>query len=364
MKEIIEIIKHFDISGEIIEIKKLNSGHINTTFRVTVNEKGVTNYFTLQEINTYVFSNPEGVMNNIVGVTAHIRKKLKEAARDCDRGVLSLISASDGKYYYVDKDSRYWRVYRFIDKSHTLDKVENPNTLYNAGVGFGDFQKQLSDYPMDKLVETIPDFHNTPVRYAQLMDAVEKDAVGRVKNCLPEINFIKERKNEMRILTDLKAKGLMPVRVTHNDTKFNNILIDNESDEALSVIDLDTVMPGLVTDDFGDAIRFAANTADEDETDLSKVKISFELFEAFTKGFLQALEGMLTKIEIEHLVWGAKIITMEIGIRFLADYINGDIYFKIHKENHNLYRARCQLMLAKSIEENFDKLQEIVKKYI
>ena len=303
-------------------------------------------------------------MNNIVGVTEHIRSKIKEAGGDAERGVLTVISAKDGKYFYVDSENTYWRVYKFIDKSHTQNKVENPQVLYNAGVGFGNFQKQLSDYPMEKLVETIPDFHNTPARFAQLMDAVTKDCAGRAGKCREEIQFFVDREKEMSILTDLKAEGKMPVRVTHNDTKFNNILLDDETDEALSVIDLDTVMPGLVTDDFGDAIRFAANTADEDETDLSKVEVSLELFEAFTKGFLTALDGRLTKTEMEHLAWGAKIITMEIGIRFLADYINGDVYFKIHKEGHNLDRSRCQIKLAKSIEEKFDELNKIVEKYM
>ena len=364
MKDAMEIAKHFRVEGEVKEAVPMNSGHINTTSRIIVDNNGKTEKYTVQAINTYVFKNPEGVMENIAKVTAHIRKKLEQSGGDTERGVLTVIPAKDGRFFYKDDEGTYWRIYKFIDNSYTQNKVEDPKTLYNAGVGFGNFQKQLADIPMDGLVETIPDFHNTPVRYAQLMEAVKNDSANRAASCQQEIQFFIEREKEMSILTDLKAEGKMPVRVTHNDTKFNNILLDDATNEALSVIDLDTVMPGLVTDDFGDAIRFAANTADEDETDLSKVEVSLELFEAFTKGFLEALDGSLTKTEMEHLAWGAKIITMEIGSRFLADYLNGDIYFKIHKENHNLDRARCQIALAKSMEEKFDKMQEIVKKYM
>lgn len=364
MKEAAEIVSQFRLEGKITEIVPMNSGHINTTSRITVDNEGKTEKYTLQAINTFVFKNPEGVMDNISKVTAHIKDKLSKSGGDTERGVLTVVQALDGKFFYKDEEGTYWRIYRFIDNSHTENKVENPKSLYNAGVGFGNFQKQLSDFPMESLVDTIPDFHNTPVRFAQLTEAIDKNIAGKLDSCIPEIEFFKEREKEMSILTNLKAEGKMPLRVTHNDTKFNNILLDDETNEALSVIDLDTVMPGLVTDDFGDAIRFAANTADEDETDLSKVEVSLELFEAFTKGFLEALDGSLTKTEMEYLAWGAKIITMENAMRFLADHLNGDVYFKIHRENHNLDRARCQIALAKSMEENFDKMQEIVKKYM
>ena len=364
MKDAAEIISHFRLEGEIKEIVPMNSGHINTTSRITVDNAGKLEKYTVQAINTYVFKNPEGVMDNIAKVTAHIRKKLEKSGGDTERGVLTVVQAFDGNYFYKDEEGTYWRVYKFIDNSHTQNKVENPKTLYNAGLGFGNFQKQLSDFPMESLVDTIPNFHNTPARYAQLMEAIEKNVADRLDTVGPEIQFFKEREKEMGILMNLKAEGKLPLRVTHNDTKFNNILLDDETNEALSVIDLDTVMPGLVTDDFGDAIRFAANTADEDETDISKIEVSLELFEAFTKGFLEALDGSLSKIEMDHLAWGAKIITMENAMRFLADYLNGDVYFKIHKENHNLDRTRCQIALAKSMEEKFDKMQEIVKKYM
>ena len=364
MIDVVEIVKQFCIEGEIKSIKSMNSGHINTTFRITFNNEGRTEYYTAQAINTYVFKNPEAVMDNIVKVTNHIRKKLEESGGNLEREVLTPIQAKDGKYFYVDIENTYWRIYHFIDKSHTHNKVEDPMTLYSAGECFGNFQKQLADFPMDELVETIPDFHNTPVRYDQLMEAIERNSAGRADRCMREIKFFLDREKEMSILTNLQADGKLPLRVTHNDTKFNNILLDDETNKAISVIDLDTVMPGLVTSDFGDAIRFAANMADEDETDLSKVEVSLELFEAFTKGFLTALDGRLTETEMLNLVWGAKIMTMECGMRFLADYINGDVYFKIHREHHNLDRARNQIALTKSIEAKFDKLQAIVKKYM
>ena len=363
MKEAKDIIQFFRISGEISSIEPMNSGHINTTSKVSVVDNGETNLYTVQAINTNVFKDPEGVMSNIVKVTAHIKAKIQEAGGDTKRGVLTVIMTKDDKSFYVDDEGTYWRIYRYIDKSHTQNKVEDPKTLYNAGLGFGNFQNQLADFPKEDLVETIVDFHNTPVRYQQLLDAIANNPKGRVENCQEEIKFFKDRVNELGRLTALQAEGKIPLRVTHNDTKFNNILIDDFTNEAISVIDLDTVMPGLVTSDFGDAIRFATNTAAEDEADLSKVGISLELFDAFAKGFLKALDGKLNETEMDNLAWGAKIMTMECGMRFLADYINGDVYFKIHRENHNIDRARNQIALAKSMEENFDKMQEIINNY-
>lgn len=363
MKETKEIVQFFRISGEIINIEPMNSGHINTTSKVSVVDNGKTNLYTVQAINTNVFKDPEGVMSNIVKVTTHIKSKIKAAGGDTERGVLTVIMTNDGKSFYVDEEGTYWRIYRYIDKCHTQNKVEDPKTLYNAGLGFGNFQNQLADFPKEDLVETIIDFHNTPIRYQQLLDAIASDPKGRVAKCQEEIKFFEDRKEQLGKLTNLEAEGKLPLRVTHNDTKFNNILIDDATNEAISVIDLDTVMPGLVTSDFGDAIRFATNTAAEDETDLSKVGISLELFDAFAKGFLKALDGKLNDTEMDNLAWGAKIMTMECGMRFLADYINGDVYFKIHREEHNLDRARNQIALAKSMEENFDKMLEIINNY-
>ncbi|MBR5218116.1 MAG: aminoglycoside phosphotransferase family protein [Clostridia bacterium] len=365
MSRELEIVQHFCVEGTPRSARPMGNGHINTTYLViTQTEDKKEKQYTLQAINKYVFKDPEAVMKNIVAVTEHIEKKLAEYGKNVDRGVLRVVPAKDGRYFYLDSDGEYWRVYSYIDKSHTMDFVQDPDQLYAAGVGFGNFQNMMADFPMSQLTETIPDFHNTPSRYQQLLDAISEDPCGRVALVKEEIDFLKNRESELGILTNAQQRGELPLRVVHNDTKFNNILFDDETNEALCIIDLDTVMPGLAASDFGDAIRFAASTAEEDETDLSKVSVNMELYKSFAKGFLSALDGKLTRAEIETLHWGVKIITMEIGMRFLTDYINGDKYFKIHREHHNLDRARCQLALAKSMEENFDEMYRIIMDFV
>lgn len=359
MKDARDIVKNFCIDGEIEKIKPLGNGHINSTFLVVTNKAK----YTVQAINKFVFKDPVAVMKNIVAVTEHIRKKLIAEGKDADRGVLNVIPAKDGKYYYIDEEGEYWRVYTFIDDAYTVEVVEDPAQLYNAGLGFGNFQKMISDFPIDQLEETIKDFHNTPVRYEQLMAAAERNSCNRLADVSAEMEYFKAHKEELALLANMQKEGRLPLRVTHNDTKINNILMDSNTNEILSVIDLDTVMPGLIAYDFGDTIRFAGNTAEEDETDLSRVSVDLVVYENFVKGFLEALNGSLNKDEIDTLAWGAKIVTMENAMRFLADHLDGDKYFKIHKENHNLDRARCQIALAKSMEENFEQMLAIVKKY-
>lgn len=358
------IISNFNISGEIIEVKNIVTGHINTTFRVTINECGVRKKYTLQTINKYVFKNPAAVMENILAVTEFLKEKIKSEGGDPDRECLTVIKASGGLPYYEDEDGQFWRLYIFVDNSYTVDTVETPAQLKSAGEGFGKFQAMLSDFPMDRLIETIPAFHDTSLRFDQLMDAVKADPLGRVAGVRDEIDFFVKRHDEMCSLVKMTQDGILPLRVVHNDTKFNNILIDEGSGEALCVIDLDTVMPGLSVLDFGDAIRFAANSATEDETDLSRVYLDMTLYEAFADGFLTKIGKSLTKYEIENMPLGAKVITMELASRFLADYILGDKYFKIHREGQNLDRARCQIKLALSMEENMNKMSEIIKKYL
>lgn len=352
------------VDGEVMSVEPLSSGHINTTYCVKVkNTRDEVCQYTLQRINKYVFHDPVAVMENILNVTAHIKKSLAAEGVDVERKSLTVVLTRDGYPYYLDEEDEYWRLYRYIGNAHTLNFVQNPRQLYNAGAGFGQFQRMLSDFPIGTLHETIPHFHDTPLRYQQLMDAAERDEYGRAAGVSAELEFFRAHERELSMLVHMTETGEMPLRVTHNDTKFNNILIDDETDEALSVIDLDTVMPGLLVNDFGDAIRYAANTAEEDETDLDRVSIDLDAYRHFSDGFLSALRGRITPAEFEMLPWGAVIITMELSMRFLADHLNGDKYFKIHRENHNLDRARCQLKLAQSMEEHFDEMFRLIEPY-
>ncbi len=359
-----KIIKAFCLPGVITDIKPIVTGHINTTYRVTVEENGIKKPYTFQTINKYVFKNPELVMDNILKVTTHLKKKISEAGGDPERECLTVIKTYDNLPYYIDENGEYWRVYSFVDDSYTVDVVETPAQLESAGRGFGRFQQMLADFPMSELAETIPSFHDTELRLSQLEEAVAEDRCGRASSVADEIDFFRKRKEVMCSLVKMQKEGKLPLRVTHNDTKFNNILIDNKTNEALCVIDLDTVMPGLSVHDFGDAIRFAANSAEEDETNLEKVYLDKELYKAFTKGFISELAGFVTDEEIRLMPLGALVITLELASRFLADYINGDVYFKIHRDGQNLDRARCQMKLASSMEENMDFMKKITEEYL
>lgn len=364
-KKIKNVIGRFDIRGDVEAVKPLMTGHINKTYCVAVRNGKSENTYTLQGINKYVFKNPPVVMENIVNVTEHIKKKLCQNGGDCHRGCLTVIPAKDcGLPYLCDEEGEYWRVYKYIDDAYTAETIENPELLKNAGEGFGDFQCMLSDFPMEKLHETIPKFHDTAHRYDQLMQAYENDDAGRAKYVEEEIEFFRAHHDEMCAHVTLCAEGRLPLRVTHNDTKFNNILLDKKTGKALCAIDLDTVMPGLSVNDFGDAIRYAANNAAEDERDLSKVFIRMDYYNAFAEGFLSKLGDSMTRTEIKNMPLAAKIITLEIAARFLADYLNGDVYFRTRYPEHNLARARCQIQLAKSMEENFEEMQTAIEKYL
>ena len=357
-------IQNFDFEGKVIDKKPLKKGHINDTFCIVCETENKQNKkYILQKINTNIFKNPDELMENVVNVTSYIRKIVIENGGNPERETLNIIPTKNGENYYKDKDGDCFRVYKFIEDATTYDLVQNAQDFYESAVAFGNFQRLLSDFPANTLYETIPNFHNTVDRLNKLKEAIQKDAVNRVKNVKEEIDFVLNREKDCHIICDLLEKGEIPLRVTHNDTKLNNIMIDNKTKKAICVIDLDTVMPGTLLNDFGDSIRFGASTALEDEQDLSKVECSMELFEAYTKGFIEGVKGNLTDKEKEMLPMGAKIITLECGIRFLTDYLQGDTYFKIDRDNHNLDRARTQFKLVLDMENKWEQMKNIVKKY-
>ena len=279
------------------------------------------------------------------------------------RETLNVVKAKDGKNYVIDADGNYWRLLLFVSSSLSYDKVEKPEQFYDSAVAFGNFQYMLRDYPADQLAETIPNFHNTPDRLRLFREAVEKDAMGRAASVKDEIAFVNEREEFANTLENARKAGTLPLRVTHNDTKLNNILFDEDTGKALCIVDLDTIMPGYSVNDFGDSIRFGATTALEDEADLSKVNFDISLYELYVKGFIEGAKGGLTETELDLLPIGAMMMTFECGTRFLTDYLNGDTYFKISRPNHNLDRARNQFKLVSDMEKQLPEMRAIVKKY-
>lgn len=354
------ILEQFGLEDAAKTAVPYGEGHINDTFRVT-NKEG--KHFILQRINTETFQDPEALMENICRVTAYLKDRIIQNGGDPDRETLKVRPAKGGKACFRDTDGNVWRVYDFVEDTICLQQVRNPADLYTAGETFGHFQRMLADYPADTLHETIPRFHDTPKRYRDFEKALAEDKLGRARDCAGEIAFVKAREADCHVLTDLLTAGRLPLRVTHNDTKLNNVLIDRASGKGICVIDLDTVMPGLSLYDFGDTVRFGANECAEDERDLSKVNFSLPLYESFTKGFLAGCGNILTKAEKENLPWGAKLMTLECGIRFLTDYLEGDHYFKVSREGHNLDRARTQFKLTADMERDWERMKEIVKKY-
>ena len=353
-----KIVEAFDFESEIISINERKSGHINSTFFVNCED----GRYVVQRINRRIFKMPEEIMANLVGVTDHIRKKLLASGGDTKNGTLQFVK-SGKNYYFVDDEGEYWRAYRFID-GDCHERCDSPALFEHAGTAFGKFQQQLADYDPTTLFEAIPDFHNTVKRYEALEAAVSADVAGRAADCAAEIAFIRARKSDCAFIVDGLASKKFPLRVTHNDTKLNNVILSKETGEGLCVIDLDTVMPGSLLYDFGDAIRFGASTAAEDEADLSKVEISTEMFAAFTKGFVGSLAQSITKEELLALPEATRIITLEQGIRFLTDHLAGDTYFRIHRAGHNLDRARNQLKLVVDLEAKRDTLNAIVAAYL
>lgn len=357
------IVESFDIKGEFYLAKPFGNGHINDTRYVETKDADGIHHYVLQKINKNVFKNPERLMDNYTEVTDYLRRVIAEAGGDPERETLSVIKALDGKNYHVDRRGEYWRLLNFIEDSMSYDKVERPEQFYESAVAFGNFQYLLRDYPADTLYETIPNFHNTPDRFEKFMEAVERDSEGRCAEVREEIEFVKARREFANTLENAHAAGRLPLRVTHNDTKLNNILFDKKTGKPICVVDLDTIMPGYSVCDFGDSIRFGATTALEDEVDLTKVNFDINLYELYVKGFIEGARGGLTETELELLPIGAIMLTYECGMRFLTDYISGDTYFKITREKHNLDRARNQFKLVSDMEKQLDKMREIVKKY-
>ncbi|MEG0339685.1 MAG: phosphotransferase, partial [Oscillospiraceae bacterium] len=306
---------------------------------------------------------PQEVMENIFGVTEYLRKIIKQQGGDADRETLNYIKTKTGCNYFEDSQGSPWRCYNYIPKSKCIDIATGTNDLYNSGKAFGNFLRLLNEYPADTLHETILRFHDTKSRFTDFTRAVERDVKGRAVRCASEIDFAIKRKEDCAVLVDMQEKGELPLRVTHNDTKLNNILFDESTGEAMCVIDLDTIMPGLALNDYGDSIRFGASTAAEDEPNLNIVHFDLALFEAYTKGYLEAAGDILTDTEKDYLPWGAKLMTLECGMRFLTDYLQGDTYFKAQRDGQNLDRCRTQFRLVAEMEEHFDEMKKIIKKY-
>lgn len=348
--------RHFQISGTFIGATPYGSGHINDTYCAVFHEAGVPVRYLLQRINHGIFKNPAALMENMQRVTAHLAARVVDVP-DRERRVLTLIPARDGRAWHVDEEGHHWRAFRFIENAHTYDAVESTEQAFQAAKAFGHFQKMLSSLPAPRLHDTIPDFHNTPKRFATLLEAIDADAAGRAIQARPEIDFALKHQPIVSLLLDAN----LPERVTHNDTKFNNVLLDDDTGEGICVIDLDTVMPGLALYDFGDMVRTTTSPAMEDERDLSKVNLQFPMFEALLRGYLTSAGDFLTKAEKQYLVFSGKLITFEIGIRFLTDYLAGDTYFKVHRDSQNLDRCRTQFKLVESIEQQEERMERLVQ---
>ncbi len=346
------ILAQFPLDSEVLSCERYGHGHINVTYLViTRSEKR----YILQKINHKVFPNIEGLMRNMVAVTDYLHARVSDP-----RGVLPLVNTKDGNGYLYHADGTYWRAFGFIENGLCLQAPETPEDFYQSAVAFGNFQQQLRDFPAETLCEVIPNFHNTVDRYRLFREALEKDAAGRADSVQREIAFALAREQEAGTLVNMLKEGKLPLRVTHNDTKLNNVMLDATTRKALCVMDLDTVMPGLSLYDFGDAIRFGAATAAEDEKDLSKVEMDLAMFEMFTKGYLSACPG-LTSAEREMMPMGAKLMTLECGVRFLTDYLNGDVYFQTHYPEQNLDRCRTQFKLVRDMEDKWNEMTRVVR---
>ena len=356
------VFQNFQIHGTYLESRPHGNGHINETFVAAFSQSGTRVRYIFQRINHRIFRDPESLMDNILRVTGEIRRRLiKAGVPDASRRVLKVIPASDGRPFHQDEEGGYWRCYPFIEGARTYDIIQNTRQAYEAARAFGEFQNLVAGLEGPRLHETIPHFHDTRSRLERLKELAAADPQSRLASAMPEWEFIHEREGVTDVLLNLQAEGQIPERVTHNDTKLNNVMIDDAMETGICVIDLDTVMPGLALYDFGDMVRTATSPAAEDETDLSKVRMQMPMFEALVRGYLSAAGGFLNDVEKSRLAFSGKLIALEIGIRFLTDHLEGDVYFKTKRPNHNLDRCRTQLALVKSIEEQEDAMNTFVR---
>ena len=362
------IIDGFAFSGELMECREVITGHINRTYHLTFRQPdGTRREYVLQNINTYAFRQPEQLMENIRKVTEHLRGAMLARGQNPENRVLRVVAVKGGGSMLLDGDGGCWRAYDYILNSTSVNQVSSPAQFREIGSAFGEFQTMLADFPIDQLYDTIPDFHNTRKRYDAFEAAVARDVAGRVAEAREEIAFIRARKEAMGRIVDMIEAGEIPLRVTHNDTKINNVMLDMDTGKALCVIDLDTVMAGSALYDFGDAVRYGASTAAEDEPDLSRVGLDMELFRSFCEGFIAQTATRLTDAELNNLPLGVMVMTYEVGMRFLTDHLEGDVYFRIEYPGHNLVRARNQMRLladAEAHEEDMYRIvRELVRKY-
>jgi hypothetical protein len=360
-KQLQEISKQFQIYGEILHAETLKIGHINETYSATYNQGGTRVRYIHQKINKGVFKNPLAVMKNVARVTTHLRKKLEQQdARDVTRRSLILIPTRQGQSFFRSAEGEYWRTFVFIEGVETFEAVQSPQQALQAGRAFGEFQRLLVDMPGERLFDTIPNFHNTRKRFTALQQAVQNDHYNRAKDARPEIEFALKHESIVDVILKGMAKGNIPERVTHNDTKFNNVMMDVLTGEAMCIVDLDTVMPGCALYDFGDMVRTTTSPTLEDEQDLSKVKMQMPMFKKLAEGYLSTAGQFLTRAEKGCIAFSGKLITFEIGTRFLTDFLSGDTYFRIHRSGHNLDRCRTQFKLVESIEKQEAAMQKYV----
>lgn len=357
-EELKQVANQFTLEGEITHIERFGSGHINDTFKLATAPAEAPSYL-LQRINHHIFPDVEGLMNNIDLVTKHLKSLLADQVEDVNKHTLTIVPCHDGKLYCQDAEGDYWRVFLLLENTKSYDIVETPKQAFSGGLAFGQFQKQLSSLDANKLVEVLPNFHNIDFRLGNLKKAIADNKANRLDEVADLLQYIEEREDKMRSVLKMATAGELPLRITHNDTKFNNVLLDQD-DNVQCVIDLDTIMPGYVAYDFGDAIRTIINSAAEDEQDLDKVVLNIPLFEAYTQGYLKEAKEFLTEKEIESLWYGVLLLPYMQAVRFLSDYIDGDLYYKIHYPEHNLVRTKAQIKLVKELEAHEEVLKSIL----